>query len=152
MNQASKTSASIKRAGLGALCGAVICLTLTAVAYQILSDQPPEEDVGMLLFLASVGAGGTAGAILGTVAGAWELRGRGRAVVLGALAGCLVGLVGAVLYTSVATGYHDIWGKLAARHRWVGLVVGAPAGSLLGGIVGFMVGGRRRAHGKGSGR
>jgi hypothetical protein len=141
MNRVKRTNAALMRATGGALAGAIVCLVCVAAVGQAVGYNPPDEAASRL-FLAAVGIGGAAGAVLGAAAGAREVRGRAKVIVLGALAGCLLGLLGAVLYAAAATAAENptfLWDKVEARHRRVGMVVGVPAGSLLGGLGAFGV-------------
>jgi hypothetical protein len=143
MNRANRIGAALMRATCGAVAGAVVCLALVALVGLAVGFWPPDDGVSSPLFLATVAVGGTAGAVLTAAAGALEVRGRAKVIVLGAVAGCLLGIVGAIVYGAAATAAENptfMWDKAEARHRRVGILVGVPAGSLLGGLAGFVVG------------
>jgi hypothetical protein len=132
-------------ATVGALAGAVLGVCVVAAFHHALSYHPQRDGWGLLLLAG--GIGGLAGAVLGMSAGTVELRGRGKTTALGALAGCGLGVLGAVLYASIAVSHKDPGGirdAIEVGYRWQGLSIGVPAGSLFGGIVGFVAGFVRR--------
>jgi hypothetical protein len=106
---------------------------------------------GFWLVWVVAGLGATVGAVLGLLAGAWEIPERGRIVVAGILAGCLLGLLGGVLFGVLFAASDDppFDGKEEIGARRVGIYFGVPAGSLLGGIMGFGGGLVRQGKGRG---
>jgi hypothetical protein len=139
---------TLGKALLGAVAGAVVCLTLIAFVMAALSYIPPDDRTGTLLFLLGVGIGSPAGATLAVVAGKREIRGRAKDVLCGTLTGCILALLAAQLVAALATG-SDVFtmGKRGADTRWIGLCVALPTGSLLGGLYGFAKGARQRRRG-----
>jgi hypothetical protein len=130
-------AAWIGRAVAGGVAGAVVFVVALGTA-AALSWYPPEA-VGPPLFLAVAGAGMAAGAALGAALGGREIRGGVKAVAVGTLAGCLLGVLGAFAYSYALTG-GSIRGKMADQHRFIGLMTAVPAGTILGGLCGLLVG------------
>jgi hypothetical protein len=100
------------------------------------------EGAGAWIFLAGAAVAGTAGMAFGAVAGAVELRGRAKAIVLGTLAGCVLGLLAVVLSPNLPE-----FLRVEVSHGAVDRLVGLAAGGVLGGLAGFVVGTIRQRDG-----
>src|SRR5437764_13375807 len=103
MSRVRKMWDILSRIILGASAGAVVAIMITAFVGAALSYYPPDDEAGGQLFLAVAGAGGTAGAVLAAVAGTRQVRGRARDVIVGTLGGCVLGVLGGLLYAAAAS-------------------------------------------------
>jgi hypothetical protein len=124
--------------GLGAMMGSVLGVWLLGVLCWAAGYS--RADAG--LWLASAAAGGVAGAAFGAFAGAWVVKGRAKAVVVGTLAGCVLGLLAAYLCPVIAdtVWYRELtwgWGEVDPEHHVRRLLLGLVAGSVFGGLAGL---------------
>jgi hypothetical protein len=120
--------------GLGAMVGSVLGLWLLGT----LCWAAGYNGAGAGLWLAAAATGGVAGAVFGAFAGARVLKGRAKAVVLGTLAGCVLGLLAAYLCPVIADTAWG-WGEVDPEHHVRRLLLGLVVGSVLGGLAGLWV-------------
>lgn len=147
MNRAGRAAAAACRAVLGGLAGGVLAVIGLCLLGDFIHYYPPDD--GYSLLLTTAGVGTAAGALLGLVAGAWAIRGMVGLALRGVVAGSLLGLLGGVLFGVVAAPSDDpvFWGKHEAVYQRAGILLGVPAGCLLGGVIGLAAGVVRRRRG-----
>lgn len=134
-------AAAVTRGVVGGVAGSVVCLFLVLVLCEAVDYHPPSHETVLLVTLPSIAVGVVAGAVFGVLAGTWEIRGIAKVVALGAAAGCLLGLLAAVVHSRIVAGQHE---KAEAVIRSAEIVVGVPAGGILGGVAGLPAGVFRR--------
>jgi hypothetical protein len=136
-SSAEQKLAMVERGLLGAGSGAFLAVIGTAA----LGYFDPEDRLRSASLPAALGAG--LGGAFGICAGAWEIRGKAKYMLIGMVTGCIVGWAGGIVYGAVAAAREAddfMRQKAATVYANRGLHVGMPAGAVLGAVVGLGVG------------
>ena len=96
------SAAALKRGVLGGFAGAIIFAVIVELVRVAALFTPLVFWIGLWSFLGAGVIGGTAGAVFGMFAGAWQIRGWAKDAVIGILAGCFLGLLAAVLVSDAS--------------------------------------------------
>jgi hypothetical protein len=130
MSKVMRSSNAVVRAVLGLLAGAVLGVCIISALHEAISYDPWRYGP-VLLFI-----GAAVGAVVGVIIGVW----------VGAVAGILLGVLAGVAYGAwVAAALPEdqmTRGAAEVYHRSVGIGIGVPAGCILGGLSGWVVGRR----------
>lgn len=135
---------------LGFVIGAQLGLALGVALDGEYLGIPNDARLGFCIAISVLG--GILGAVMGYLTNGWVTLGRYREPFFGAVAGCLLGLMAGIVYIGIATrdpqqpedNWILMWDDNSARLRRFWLPLGLSAGSVLGGIVGWIVSRMRR--------